>query len=339
MNKRERVDAAVRGQPLDRPPVSAWRHFVDRESNAADLAGAMLAWYREYDWDFLKVNPRATYAVEGWGNQYDFSRYQGVAPTPVENAIERPADLARIRPLDPGSGPFGEQLEAVRRIAREVGGDGYVIQTIFSPLSYLVTLAGGAGAVTGPGSAASRVRELESAEPEAFRAALRAIATTLAAYAGELLRAGADGIFFAVVRIARDAQLTREEYGRLGRPGDFAVLDAVRAARFNVLHVCGDGIHLDAFADYPVQAWNWDVLGRGNPELAEGQRLLPGAVAGGTAEAGALQSGTPEQVAALVRDAIASTGGQRLIVAPGCSVKPPQSEANLRALRRAVEAG
>src|SRR5439155_12965830 len=138
--------------------------------------------------------------------------------------------------------------------------------------------------------------------------------------------------------IARDDQLTRDEYARLGRPGDFAILDAVRGAPFNLLHVCGDGIHLDAFADYPVQAWNWDALGRGNPSLAEGQRFLAGAVAGGTAEAGVLQTGTPEQVKGLVREAITATGGQRLIVAPGCSVKPPQSEANLRAFRQAVEA-
>ena len=31
-------------------------------------------------------------------------------------------------------------------------GDGYVLQTIFSPLSYLVTLAGGLGALIGAGS-------------------------------------------------------------------------------------------------------------------------------------------------------------------------------------------
>ena len=36
------MDAALRNQPVDRPPVSLWRHFYDCERTAEDLAGAML---------------------------------------------------------------------------------------------------------------------------------------------------------------------------------------------------------------------------------------------------------------------------------------------------------
>ena len=79
MNKRERVDAAVRGQPVDRPPISAWRHFVDQESNAADLARAMLAWYRDYDWDFLKVNPRVN-SLKQSGRRVNPCEPLGVGP-------------------------------------------------------------------------------------------------------------------------------------------------------------------------------------------------------------------------------------------------------------------
>jgi uroporphyrinogen decarboxylase len=335
VDKRSRVDAAVRGGAVDRPPVAAWRHFVDREANAPDLAAAMVQWLRDYDWDFLKINPRATYAVEAWGNRYDSGRYRGVGPTLVEPALRGPADLGRVRRLDPGQGPFGEQLEAVRLIADALGGEAHAIQTAFSPLSYLLALFGGSGADPG---AADRLRQLERSDPDGLHGALDAIAATLADYAAEVLRAGASGLFFAVVKLARAGQLTVEEYRRLARPYDLRVLAAVRGAPFTVLHVCGDGVFLAPFADYPVQAVNWDVLGAGNPSLAEGKRILPTAVAGATGEAGVLQSGTPDEVAALVRSAIEATDGRRLIVAPGCSVKPPQSEPNLRALRRAVEA-
>jgi len=334
VDRRARVDAAVRGQALDRPPVSAWRHFVDQESNAGDLAAAMVRWWRDYDWDFLKINPRATYAVEAWGNRYDFGRYRGVGPTLVEPALNGPGDLARVRRLDPAAGAFGEQLDAVRLIAAELGAEAYAIQTVFSPLSYLLALFGTSGADP---AAADRLRALERADPDALHAALDAIAATLADYAAEVVRAGASGLFFAVVKLARSGQLTADEYERLARPYDRRVLDAVREAPFTMLHVCGDGVRLAPFADYPVQAVNWDVLGEGNPSLAEGQRLLPMAVAGATGEAGVLQSGRPDEVASLVRSAIEATGGRRLIVAPGCSAKPPQSDANLRALRRAVE--
>ncbi len=337
MSKRERVDAAVRGRPVDRPPVAAWRHFVGQESNAADLARAMIGWLREYDWDFLKINPRWTYVLEAWGNRYDLSRYEGVSPMPLYHAVQGAGDLGKIKPLDPASGPLGEQLEAVSRIVREVDGEVYTIQTVFSPLSYLTRLAGASSVQEGPQSGAYRIRELVAADEDAVRGALSAIAGTLAGYVRELLRTGADGIFYADLKLARSGQLTREEYCRLGRPYDMQVMEVLRDAPFTVLHLCGNGIYADIFADYPVQVVNWDVLGRGNPSLAEGQRLFSGAVAGATGEAGTLQTGTPEEVTELVREAIFSTGGRRLIVAPGCSVKPPQSEANLHALRRTVD--
>jgi len=72
MNKHERVAAALAGEAVDRRPVSAWRHFVDREQNADDLSAAMLEFQRTFDWDWVKVNPRATYFAEAWGNTYDF---------------------------------------------------------------------------------------------------------------------------------------------------------------------------------------------------------------------------------------------------------------------------
>ena len=38
MNRRERVRAALQGKPVDRPPISFWRHFFDKETSAAGLA-------------------------------------------------------------------------------------------------------------------------------------------------------------------------------------------------------------------------------------------------------------------------------------------------------------
>jgi hypothetical protein len=38
MTPRERVWAALRGEAVDRPPISFWGHFYHRESSARDLA-------------------------------------------------------------------------------------------------------------------------------------------------------------------------------------------------------------------------------------------------------------------------------------------------------------
>ena len=59
MTHQERVTAALRSEEVDRPAVSMWRHFYGQETTAEGLAQAMLAFQRRYDWDFMKVNPRA----------------------------------------------------------------------------------------------------------------------------------------------------------------------------------------------------------------------------------------------------------------------------------------
>src|SRR5919198_4235177 len=89
MNKQQRMDAALRNQPVDRPPVSLWRHFYECERTAEDLAGAMLAFHKKYDWDWMKVNPRASYHVEGWGVKAHYGGDTHNPPpgaTPTNNA-------------------------------------------------------------------------------------------------------------------------------------------------------------------------------------------------------------------------------------------------------------
>ena len=198
----------------------------------------MLGFHRQFDWDIIKVNPRATYFAEDWGNRYDFSRYTAVIPAVTEVTLRSTADLARIRPVDPVGGPPG-----------------------FSALG-----------LEDPLPAVSRfIRE----DPSALGGALDAIATTLADYARAVVEAGANGIFYAIVRLARAAALTREQYALFGRPYDLRVLEAVRAAadgaglRMNVLHICGDYVYFDDVADYPVRAINWNAALPGNPSLGE----------------------------------------------------------------------
>ncbi len=51
-----------------------------------------------------------------------------------------------------------------------------------------------------------------------------------------------------------------------------------------------------------------------------------------------LPEDAPEQVADEVHAAIESTGGRRVLVAPGCSIPPRTPEANLRAALEADHA-
>jgi uroporphyrinogen decarboxylase len=106
MTKRERVAAALAGNEVDRVPVSFWGHDYVREWTPAGLAEATLERFRQYDWDFIKVNPRATYYAEAWGSRYEPSGDALHGPVNVDYVLKTPRDLERVAPLDVQEGPF-----------------------------------------------------------------------------------------------------------------------------------------------------------------------------------------------------------------------------------------
>ena len=70
MSRRERVYAALRGEPVDRVPVSFWGHDYAAENSAGSLAEATLRRASEFDWDYLKPQSRAQCFAEMWGLTY-----------------------------------------------------------------------------------------------------------------------------------------------------------------------------------------------------------------------------------------------------------------------------
>jgi uroporphyrinogen decarboxylase len=339
ISKRERVDAALRGELLDRVPVAAWRHFIPDERHATTLASASLQFFHQYDWDWLKLNPRATYFAEAWGNQYDLAAYDGVLPRRVAGPIRTPDDLGRIARVGPTTGAFAEQLDLLRRVKTGIG-DAHVLQTIFSPLSvlaFLTTEDGDQLPDLGLPSDFTRLRYFLTANPQGAHAALETIADTLGQFASANLAAGASGIFFAIVRLARVGVLSEQEYATWGRPYDLRLLEAVQGAPFNLLHVCGPQVYWNAVRDYPVHALNWAAVGQGNPSLAEARAQSDKVLVGGLDEHGALRHGTPAAVTHEAQTSILQAGRRGLLLAPGCGVDGEVPAANLAALRRAAD--
>lgn len=339
ISKRERVDAALAGQPVDRAPVSAWRHFIPEERASATLAAATLADFHQFDWDWIKLNPRATYYAEAWGNRYNYRLYDGLLPRLVDSPVRDASELGRIVPVHPTAGVFAEQLDTIQRVRSGLG-DTHFVQTIFSPLSVLAFLTADLGDQTpslGLGSDFGHLRALIHADPQAVHAALDAITTTLAGYAAASVEAGASGIFFAIVRLARAGVLSEAEFATFGRPYDLRVLEAVREASFNLLHICGPQVYFDQALDYPVHALNWAAVGQGNPGLAEARARTSKTLIGGVDEAGAILHGSPAEVIDEATAALGLAGPTRFLLAPGCGVAINTPPANLHALRRAVD--
>ncbi|MGQ9787646.1 MAG: uroporphyrinogen decarboxylase family protein, partial [Anaerolineae bacterium] len=67
MRKRERLEATIAGQPVDRPAVALWRHWPADDQRGELLARSTLAFQRLFDFDFIKVTPSSNYCLADWG--------------------------------------------------------------------------------------------------------------------------------------------------------------------------------------------------------------------------------------------------------------------------------
>ena len=327
MTKRERVMAALHGKPVDRVPLAFWLHNFATENSAEGLAAETLRLARTFDWDYLKPQSRAQCFAEMWGLRYRPSGQQATQYTVTHSPVAEADGLRRLAPADPRAGSLGEQLEALRAIRHAVGTDTPIIWTIFSPLMILPMLLAG-----GRQQALTLIRS----EPAAIERALEAITETLVSYARDCLASGADGLFYATNMATRDL-ISLEQCHRFQRPYDLRVLAAVATAPFNLLHVCGAGVHFDEFIDYPVTALSWATVA-GNPTLAEGHRRTGRPVVGGLPAKPDIASMTPEALAERARSAIREMDGRWLLLGPDCSINPDTPEALMQAVGAAVRA-
>jgi len=183
--KRQRIDSIINGELADRPPISAWRHFTNSEQNPKDLAKAMVTFQLKYDWDFMKINPRAVYYAEVWGNEYDFSIYNDVQPKMVKHVINDVEDLRRIDEHPGDEGVLAEQLEAIKLIKQELHDEVPLFQTIFSPIGVLLNLCGeqALGRYRKSNREDSLLIKLFKEDREGVHKALAAISRTLSKYA------------------------------------------------------------------------------------------------------------------------------------------------------------
>lgn len=329
LTKRERVQAALKGEELDRVPVSAWSHDYLREWTPEGLADATLEAYAKYDWDFIKVNPRASYYAEAWGARFKASGQADKSPDLTKPGLTPSTNLSRIHPVDPSEGPFGEQLQALKLISRRLHKEAPFVQTIFTPLAVLSRMSG----------STDIVRQLMKEQPEKLEKAISAITETLAAYAAACLKAGADGIFLATVDWGTRQTLLEAEFDRWVRPYDLRILEAARRGTFNILHVCREDNLLQQALDYPVHAFNWATHSPTNLTLQEAASLTDKALIGGIDHEGTIMRSNPGDVVMEAQFAIAQTGGRRFLLAPGCSIPPLTPEHNLRALKEAAVSG
>jgi uroporphyrinogen decarboxylase len=322
------VKAALEGRKVDRPPAGAWGHTYREEWDAERLAEVTVDRARRLGWDFVKFQPRATFFAEAFGNRYHGSGHRLRGPILEEAAVPDLQAWSRLELVD--SGVLDEQARALGLVVRELGENVPVIQTVFSPISVGDYLVGR--------DKRRLIRELRN-NPEMVLPALEKVQNALIDFSRKSVEAGAAGIFYAISGFATPNAMPVDVYDSLLFPIDLRVTEAFPAAAwFNVVHLCGSRVNMDVARRLPVDAVSYSVHNAGNPSLAEARRLTGKAVMGGLEQRGALVGGPQAAIEEQVRQAIAETGGEHLLLAPGCSVPPRAREANLAAMMRAAAA-
>lgn len=323
MNKRERLEATISGEPVDRVAVALWRHWPGDDQRAEDLAAAHIAFQRQFDWDFVKVTPASSFCLEDWGVEDRWEGNLEGTRTYHRRVVQEPEDWMALKPLDPTQGGLGRQLECLRLLGEAFGEEVPFVQTIFSPLAQAKNLAGASTLIWHMRQNASQVHY-----------ALQTIAETTMCFIEEARASGIAGIFYAV-QLANYDLLSEAEYKVFGCPYDQQILSAVKDLWFNVLHIHGSHGMFNLVSNYPVQAANWHDR-ESLPDLSSGLRKLRGAAVGGVSRL-ALHQDDPGEMLAQARDAYEQTSAQRWILGVGCVTLVTTPVGNIAKLRALAE--
>ena len=301
MSHWERINAALKGEEVDRAPVSLWRHWPVEDETAQGLAAAMVKWQRQYDFDLVKFMPTGMYGVHDWGAQTAYNPGFRGNRILTQPGLHKPEEWPKLAKLDVTKGAYGQEVEAIRLAAEELKGSVPIFQTVFSPLTTAIKLAGDA--------AYAHLRQY----PDLLKEGLEIITDVTIRFSQACFDAGADGVFFATQGMTYRL-FSKDEYKEFGAAYDTRILQAVRdAGKLNLLHVHGEDIMFDLATTYPVDMINWhDRIT--SPSLAEAKDQFQGVLVGGIEDRKIIAEGPIEEIRNEARTAVEQTGGRRVVL-------------------------
>jgi len=320
---RERLQACLTGEILDRPPVALWRHFPVDDQTPDTLVAATMNFQKTYDFDLVKMSPASSFCLRDWGVEDAWEGNTEGTRRYTKRAIRKPQDWENLPLLEPSAPHLAGQLACLRQIKANLAPETPVLQTIFSPLAQAKNLVGGDTLI-------AHIRKY----PEAVLKGLETITLSTQRFVEAVVDLGVDGVFYAIQQ-AQASLLTLEEYKTLGVPFDKKTLEPASELWCNLLHLHGNEVYFEVVSEFSFQIVNWHDRDT-PPSLAEAQKLYSGTVCGGLGRDTLVyrdQAAVKEEA----RDALAQTNGQRLILSTGCVVPVIASHGNLMAARMGVE--
>jgi uroporphyrinogen decarboxylase len=290
MTKIERLDAVLKGKPVDRPPVCLWYHFGNQHMKGDKYAQIVLDWFNHYDMDFLKLM-----------NDYFYPMPEGL------EEVRDAAGLKKIRRFDVDSCDWKEQFTAIRLIARALRNKAYFIDTVFDPWQSLQRSIAG-----------EHLPRLVKTCPRELTTALGVVADNLIEYCKRSISLGSSGIFMSVLGSAD--QLDRRTFLAFAKPAAMKVFKAIsKLAPMNTAHLHGEKIYRKDVLDFPVSILSWEDRLKGNPSIEQMKKDWKGVVMAGIDNSKVTRVSTA-WCRENVRTGLALGGKERFILANGCSI-------------------
>lgn len=335
MEKWERIQAAIKGEPVDKIPANVWMHHSIVDQNIENLAETQVALAKAYDYDFIKLMPYGLYSVKDYGVKVKYFGKVNEPPLVEEYAIKEASDWTHLEALPVDRGDYGKTVRLAQLVGKLTHGTIPYIQTGFSPLTTARKMAG------------DRIFTDLREHKEEVKQALAAITETTIAFVKANIEAGVSGFFFAT-QCANYDVLTEEEYKEFGVYYDLQVINAYKDKTFfNVGHLHGANGMFALFAGLPFNVINWHDTW-GGPSMAEARKITDKCLLGGVREIGftdengnlirpsLLTDGSQQEVIDAIRKAtVDQVGARGIMFGPGCVADQLASPAGLSAVTKA----
>jgi len=310
LTHKERVDRALLGAEVDRPPFSFWHHY--KRPNAQLEAQDHLEFHRRYDTDFVKVM-----------NDFDYPR----------------STTGKWYELEPVASPYPEQLRTLELVRDGLHGDAYFIDTLYGPYMTAMLLLAAEPEFAGKKDAEDRndvissIHAFQKENTAAWEGAMEAITQSTINHIHRSQEIGCSGTLVSIFN-ATSKFGSVADYERYSRPYDKRVLAALADTKLTLLHLHTlERPFLDQFKDFSAPVINYSVKTSGIP-VAEVRKVYSQAIAGGVDEVD-FDKLTTEEIRkqwTLARE----QAGSKYIITPGCSVPDASTAAELARMPVAV---
>jgi len=300
MTKRERVLAAISGQPVDHVPTLFSLHFPKEVASGDAAVEAHAEFFEKTGTDVLKIMNENL--------------------EPVIGELTCPQDWLKVEPYRMDAAFLTKQLDLVKRILDRCGQDAYSSATIHGVCaSSIHPVECIYGYVPTRELMVKTLRENRQIMLDVHKR----VTDTMCELAQACIKAGCDSIYYAALG-GEHHFYTDEEFEECIKPYDLQIMQAAKEAGGQViLHICKENLNMERYRGYGKLAdvVNWGVYETGF-SIEKGRELFPeNAILGGLANrSGVLVNGTEEELKAEVQRIIKAYGPEKFLLGADCTL-------------------